>query len=214
MASFEYRNLAVDGHRAYSSPIPARCTADSALSTDFRMLSSINHWIRHLQGVAGPGAMPDIDGLPPAVLAGGGPDGVLWPAALIGATDDSVAAADQLLAARPGQSLSDIAGFRALEVWTECELSALHALARLVRLRPNPARLARLEELRAWHMEHTQPDNATNRPWALHVFARGGDPESALYAETLLHNVTASDARHEPLSRWILLDCARELTTG
>ena len=77
-----------------------------------------------------------------------------------------------------------------------------------------PARVARLEELRAWHMEHTQPDNATNRPWALHVFARVGDPESALYAETLLHNVTASDARHEPLSRWILLDCARELTAG
>jgi hypothetical protein len=63
-------------------------------------------------------------------------------------------------------------------------------------------------------MEHTQPDNATNRPWALHVFARGGDPESTLYAETLLHNVTASDARHEALSRWILLDCVRELSAG
>jgi len=214
MASLEDRNLAVDGHRDYSSSIPSRCTADSTLSTDIRMLSSINHWIRHLQGVAGPGAMPDIDGLPPAVLAGGGPDGVLWPAALAGADAAAVDAADRLLAARPGQSLSDIAGFRALEVWTECELSALHALARLVRLHPTPARVARLEELRAWHMEHTQPDNATNRPWALHVFARIGDPESALYAETLLHNVTASDARHEALSRWILLDCVRELSAG
>jgi hypothetical protein len=132
MASLEDRNLAVDGHRDYSSSIPSRCTADSTLSTDIRMLSSINHWIRHLQGVAGPGAMPDIDGLPPAVLAGGGPDGVLWPAALAGADAAAVDAADRLLAARPGQSLSDIAGFRALEVWTECELSALHALARLV----------------------------------------------------------------------------------
>lgn len=158
--------------------------------------------------------MPDIDGLPPAVLAGGGPDGVLWPASLTDAGADAVDTADRLLAARPGQSLADIAGFRALEVWTECELSALHALARLVRLRPTPARVARLSELRAWHLEHTQPDNATNRPWALHVFVRSGDPESALYAETLLHNVTASCARFEPLSRWILLDCARELSAG
>jgi hypothetical protein len=96
MASLEDRNLAVDGHRDYSSPIPSRCTADSTLSTDIRMLSSISHWIRHLQGVAGPGAMPDIDGLPPAVLAGGGPDGVLWPAALAGADADqpSVALGD------------------------------------------------------------------------------------------------------------------------
>jgi EAL domain-containing protein (putative c-di-GMP-specific phosphodiesterase class I) len=69
--------------------------------------------------------------------------------------------------------------------------------------------LGRLVE---WHLEHTQPDNATNRPWALHVFVRAGAPEARLYAETLLHNATASDARHEPLTRWILLDAARELS--
>jgi hypothetical protein len=40
------------------------------------------------------------------------------------------------------------------------------------------------------------------------------DPESAHNAETLLHNDTASDARHESLSRCILLDCARELAAG
>ena len=119
--------------------------------------------------------------------------------------------ADRLLRARPGSSLAGTESFRALEVWTECELSALHALARLVRLQPTPSRTARLEELCRWHLEHTQPDNATNRPWALHVFARATDPESSLYAETLLHNLQASDARHEPLSRWILLDAAREL---
>ena len=68
-----------------------------------------------------------------------------------------------------------------------------------------------LAELRAWHLEHTQPDNATNRPWALHAFVAAGDPESLLYAETLLHNVAASEARREPLTRWILLDSAQEL---
>jgi hypothetical protein len=178
------------------------------------MLTSVDQWIRHLRVAAGPGTTPDLDGLPPAVLAGGGPDGVLWPAALAGASGDELAAADRLLAARPGSSLVDPAGFGALEVWTECELSALHALARLVRVSTTDARASRLEELRRWHLEHTQPDNATNRPWALHVFARGPDAESALYAETLLHNVSASDARHEPLSRWILLDVVRELSQG
>jgi hypothetical protein len=43
------------------------------------------------------------------------------------------------------------------------------------------------------------------------VFLREGMPEARLYAETLLHNATASDARHEPLTRWILLDSVREL---
>jgi EAL domain-containing protein (putative c-di-GMP-specific phosphodiesterase class I) len=80
-----------------------------------------------------------------------------------------------------------------------------------VRVAPTAARAARLEALCRWHLEFTQPDNATNRPWALHVFARAGEPEWTLYAETLLHNATASDARHEPLTRWILLDCVREL---
>jgi hypothetical protein len=45
----------------------------------------------------------------------------------------------------------------------------------------------------------------------VHVFAKSRAPEAILYAETLLHNVSASDARHEPLSRWILLDAVREL---
>jgi hypothetical protein len=71
--------------------------------------------------------------------------------------------------------------------------------------------MARLADCIEWHLEHTQPDNATNRPWALHVFLREGTPEARLYAETLLHNATASDARHEPLTRWILLDSVREL---
>ena len=114
-------------------------------------------------------------------------------------------------AARPGQSLTDLGGYQSIEVWTECELSALHALWRLCRTHPSPARAARLRELRAWHLEHTQPDNGTNRPWAIHAFLAAGDPESRHCAETMLHAVCASDARGEPLTHWILADAAHEL---
>jgi hypothetical protein len=106
--------------------------------------------------------------------------------------------------------------FLAIEVWSECELAAVHALARLVRLRRGREPDVLAERLRGavrWHLEHTQPDNATNRPWALHVFllADDGTGDASLYAETLLHNTLATDARSEPLSRWILADAAREL---
>jgi hypothetical protein len=108
--------------------------------------------------------------------------------------------------------------FLAIEVWAECELSAVHALHRLVRERAakgmeSEPLARRLADAVRWHLEHTQPDNSTNRPWALHVFllADDGSGEAALYAETLLHNVLATHARQEPLSRWILGDAAREL---
>ena len=186
--------------------------ADAHFPTSRPMLASTDHWIRALRAAAGPGTLPDLDGPPPSFRSAKDADGILWAAAAAqGDGAAALAAADRLLAARPGSSLADAEGYLALEVWTECELSALHALARIVRLAPAPARRARFDELCRWHLEHTQPDNATNRPWAVHVFARSAEPERVLYAETLLHNVSASDARHEPLSRWILLDAAREL---
>ena len=173
------------------------------------MLNSRNDWIAHLRAAAGEGLLPPVSGLPPAVLEGPGIDGLLWRA-----TADPAVDPDAALLARPGTSLVDLGRFRTIEVWTECELSALHALWRLCRLRPTPARLARLADLRAWHLEHTQPDNATNRPWSLHVFVAAGAPECQLYAETLLLNFEASGARNEPLSRWILRDAAHELELG
>jgi hypothetical protein len=103
-------------------------------------------------------------------------------------------------------------GWAAVEVWTEAELSGLHALHRAARLRPDerlPLR-ARLASALAWHIEHTQPDNATNRPWAIHVFLLSGHPEGSLYAETLLHNAMVQGI-DDPASRWILADAAREL---
>ena len=60
-----------------------------------------------------------------------------------------------------------------------------------------------------WNM--AEPDNATNRPWALHVFLLASAPECQHYAETLLHNCLVTTGEPEPLSAWILLDAANEL---
>lgn len=110
----------------------------------------------------------------------------------------------------------------AIEVWTEAELCGLHALARRARevwTRSAPGdesvRVhARLVRALRWHLANTQPDNATNRPWALHAFllALPGDFEAELYAGTLLHNAQTSGLpAGDPVVRWIVADAAREL---
>ena len=111
----------------------------------------------------------------------------------------------------------------AIEVWTECELCVLHAVWRWVLpattdiLDETSTRLlARVETATAWHLEHTQPDNATTHPWAIHaVLELGGDrPEVVDYAGSILHAVEAAGYARDgvdPLSRWILLDAARGL---
>lgn len=101
-----------------------------------------------------------------------------------------------------------------VEVWTEVELSSLHALWRLGRLRREPRLRARAVTAMRWHLEHTQPDNATNRPWALHAFLQEGSAEGEAYAGTLLHNALAHGGRPESLSAWILMDAAVELASG
>ena len=101
-----------------------------------------------------------------------------------------------------------------IEVWTEVELSALHALWRVARLRRDPDLRARAVAAMRWHLEHTQPDNATNRPWALHAFLREGSAEGEAYAGTLLHNALAHGGTPEALSAWILMDAAVELAAG
>ncbi len=123
---------------------------------------------------------------------------------------------DALLGPEPGPGagpgpLWPLGRREAIEVWTEAELSGLHALWALARqrCRDDWARRARLA--RDWHLLNTQPDNATNRPWALHVFVLGGTPEARHYAETLLHNAMVGPGRPDLLSAWILLDAARWL---
>lgn len=103
--------------------------------------------------------------------------------------------------------------YRAIEVWTDADLSAVHALAVLANDRRRADWQERVQAAVRWHLEHTQPDNATNRPWALHVFLQAETADGRLYAETLLHNCQAMSGRPDPLSAWILIDAARQLET-
>lgn len=107
---------------------------------------------------------------------------------------------------KPTGALLEQGTFRTIEVWTETELAMLHLLERGMD-GPERARVAaRLALGVDWHLEYTQPDNATNRPWALHAFVLHGSAESSLYAQTLLHNAQAGGAMGDPLVQWILAD--------
>ncbi|MFM2163845.1 MAG: hypothetical protein RL325_282 [Planctomycetota bacterium] len=169
-------------------------------------------WIRLLESKGlPPGALDEAGELPPDPTLFDGDRGEqrLWRACRGEAND-----LRPIVAGRTGSILAPDA-YLAIEVWAECELAALHALHRLSR-QPGQDREALRGRLRAaahWHLEHTQPDNSTNRPWAIHVFLLLGDDrgEGGLYAETLLHNMAATDARTERISQWILADAAREL---
>ena len=130
----------------------------------------------------------------------------LWWALL----DDSIDV-DELVAAPTEGSLLPQGLFRTIEVWTEADLCGLHALWSLARKRNRPELRRRAEQVRDWHLSNTQPDNATNRPWALHVFLLGGTGECIHYAETLLQNAMILSGRPDPLSAWILIDAAREI---
>jgi hypothetical protein len=189
----------------------------------------IEDWIRHLEHLG----TPDAGALPPerTLLSGDRGEQRLWRACAGEPVDLAAVLAPSAGAPTPDRTtlvpgdgpLLAPDGYLAIEVWTECELSALHALHRLIRTRhpalPSDA-AARLDAAVRWHLEHTQPDNSTNRPWALHVFLRASlgqriaavEPGAArFYAETLLHNMTATEARDEALALWILADAAREL---
>jgi len=98
----------------------------------------------------------------------------------------------------------------AIEVATETELASLHALSHA----GNTAR-SRVEAASDWIVQNIQPDNATNHPWAVHVFLQrafeSGSVEHRLYAETLLHNCVVSLGRADRFSALILLDSGRTL---
>ncbi len=147
---------------------------------------------------------------------GAGIDETLWLAAV-----DASITADQI------QSLVGSAGpihqqqpTQAIELWTERELGALHALWRLAQLRSNNTWRQRAREAALWHTEHTQPDNATNHPWAIGAFLDlwNVDPDSEqgasakYYAEVLLHNCQMTNGKPDPLSALILLDAADGLS--
>jgi hypothetical protein len=101
-----------------------------------------------------------------------------------------------------------------IEVWTEIELASLQALWWHARLRRDPTLRERAESLARWLMAEMQPDNATNRPWAVATFAElaaAGDTDAALYADTLLHNCQVTLGRPDLFSTVLLLDARRSL---
>lgn len=127
----------------------------------------------------------------------------------------------------PAPLLAESAAGGVIETSTEAQLSALHAwwwLGGGLSGEPAAAWRRRLERAAAWFIEHLQPDNATQHPWAAHVFAAvsltggvrsGGvtiDADDArLYAQTLLHNAMIPRGRPDRFSAWILWDAARAL---
>ncbi|HLP84612.1 MAG TPA: hypothetical protein VK157_09715 [Phycisphaerales bacterium] len=102
---------------------------------------------------------------------------------------------------------------RAIEVWTEGELAGLHALWHLAAR--NPALAPRARSAAAWLIAELQPDNATQRPWAIHAFAQlaaEGDIEADMYAQTLLLNAIAGREKPDRFSAAILLNAANYLS--
>lgn len=112
-------------------------------------------------------------------------------------------------------------GADGIEVWSEAELAAVHALGNLALGRGAEGDLGlaeRLDSAARWLMENVQPDNATNRPWAVHVFVdrwlRLGDIDAHLYAQTLLHNCRVGGGRRggvDVFSACLLEDAGRRL---
>lgn len=112
---------------------------------------------------------------------------------------------------------------RAIEVASDAELCAIHALwaigERHAAWRDRALAAAR------WCVDELQPDNATNEPWAIHVFLilehLDRDAAAGLYAQTLLHNAMvagagsptggASSDAMPTRSAWIIRDAAMRL---
>ncbi|MCK6477626.1 MAG: hypothetical protein L6Q35_12440 [Phycisphaerales bacterium] len=103
----------------------------------------------------------------------------------------------------------------AIEVWTETELSCVHALWSIGRRERDTGLRTRCIEAAAWMMDAMQPDNGTNHPWAIHVFAwrwaAECNDEARLYAESMLHNCMISLGRPDRFSACVLWHAAAEL---
>ncbi len=103
----------------------------------------------------------------------------------------------------------------AIEVWTETELACLHAMWSLARRERDPALRERCLDAAAWMLANIQPDNGTNHPWAIHVFAwmwaMRNDSDARLYAESMLHTCMVSLGRPDRFSACVLWHGAAEL---
>lgn len=174
----------------------------SASAADRRTPPGLAPWFLHARGII------EAPAVEPTSL-----DDVLWLAVARGSSAGRLI--DELISQPGSAPLVAYDGSAAIEVWTERDLSAMHAMSRLLDRAGSGAGRDRLDSAVLWHLENTQPDNATGRPWALHVFAlrwiENEDADARLYAETLLHNCQVLDGRPDPLSGEILRDSAEAM---
>jgi hypothetical protein len=118
----------------------------------------------------------------------------------------------------PGKgSLTHPSDTTAIEIWTETELSTLHAAWTIATSLGDERLTERCLAAALWHTRELQPDNGTNHPWAIHVFlelwSRLGTVEARLHAETMLHNCTVQQGHPDVFSALILLHASRSLGT-
>jgi hypothetical protein len=211
--------------RRLAQPVLARVDPHTAMREALRR----PHWlagplIAHCLHEAGLAAPPEVRD-----------DLALW----WGLLDPCVAPAGSIVDLAADGPLFAQDAFSSIEVWTETELAGLHALGHHAqRNAPHPgawasspcenasspceksisshgleahapqSRMARVVE---WHIRHTQPDNATNHPWAVHIFLLHDTPESRHFAETLLSNCLVMHGEPDEFSAWILRDAAEAL---
>ena len=150
---------------------------------------------------------------PPELPQDAAPDVLLWDQLARGRLDPS-----ELIHAEGGPLLGAASDTRAIEVRTEGELIALHALSEIAFRGADHALHERCRAAARWHLDEIQPDNATNHPWAIQVFVRlsldgtfDRADEARLHAQTMLHNCMVSLGRPDRLSACILLHAARSL---
>lgn len=142
----------------------------------------------------------------PAPAAGGAPERVWWALhGKVGSWDDRFESGDGPLA-------PEIRG-EGIESWTEAELCALHGLTHLAIKRGSASLAARCRSAVAWHLRELQPDNGTNRPWAVHSFVLAGRsmPDALMHARTLVHNALVERGRPERFGAVLMLDAADAL---
>ena len=107
-----------------------------------------------------------------------------------------------------------------LEQETEKELAGLHAWSWLIKREAHAEARSpadpRFDAAVEWTLANIQPDNATNHPWAIHVYlARPTNPthstNARMYAETMLHNCLVTTGQPDLVSALILWDAANWL---
>ena len=105
-----------------------------------------------------------------------------------------------------------------VEVFTETQLCAMHALHQLAVMHERREWLDLVYGTCQWIEQNMQPDNATNHPWAAHVFlmsdAAGATSSGVMYADTMLMNCQVQQGRPDALSAWILQDAVKQLRSA